>query len=75
MERQTDNLVCRICGVEVTSDLEMIKHITENHSDPQTSGSQGKEPRVKMTICRLLLVPLYDLRIHFKGSFTLITWR
>ena len=31
----------------MTSDLEMIKHITENHSDPQTSGSQGKEPGVK----------------------------
>ena len=33
MEPGGKDLVCRICGVEVESDLEMIRHIREQHPE------------------------------------------
>ena len=37
----TDALFCRICGDELESDLEMIRHISEEHPEPCGS-SAGK---------------------------------
>ena len=33
----TDDLTCRICGDELESDLEMIRHIFEEHPEPRGS--------------------------------------
>ena len=33
----TDELTCRICGDELESDLEMIRHIFEEHPEPRSS--------------------------------------
>ena len=33
----TDELTCRMCGDELESDLEMIRHIFKEHQEPRGS--------------------------------------
>ena len=42
MEQSQSHLVCRICGDEVESDIQMIRHITDKHSQ-DTNALQGKK--------------------------------
>ena len=43
MEKAAEDLVCRICGVEIESDMKMVSHIKETHAGSESS-DQGKIP-------------------------------